>query len=118
MDMPASPFLPGTKIQYAWDSTSLGYLKTCPRLYQYHMIEGWVPKEESIHLRFGSEYHAAIQDYENSSAKGQSFDDALAYAVWQMLIRIRDWDPDPTLRPYPFKNTAQLLYLVLAYFDE
>jgi hypothetical protein len=30
-----SPFLPGTKIQFAWDSTSLGMLKTCPRLYQY-----------------------------------------------------------------------------------
>ena len=42
-----SPFLPATHIQYAWDSTSLGYLKTCPRLYQYIMIEGWQSQIES-----------------------------------------------------------------------
>jgi len=116
-EMPASPFLPGTKIQYAWDSTSLGYLKTCPRLYQYHMIEGWVPKDESIHLRFGSEFHSVIQDYENSRAKGQPFEDAVSYAIWQLLIRIKDWDPDPTLKAYSHKNKDQLIHLAVAYLD-
>src|SRR6266852_4036395 len=117
-DMPASPFLPGTKIQYAWDSTSLGYLKTCPRLYQYHMIEGWIPKEESIHLRFGSEYHQAIYDYEISRSMGLSFEDAVRNTVQLLLARIKDWDPDPTLRPFPHKNKDQLLYLTVAYMDE
>lgn len=117
-DMPASPFLPGTKIQYAWDSTSLGYLKTCPRLYQYHMIEGWVAKEESIHLRFGQEYHQAIQDYEFARVTGAPFEDALAIAVYQLICRIRDWDPDPMSRAYMHKNRAQLLHLVIAYLDE
>src|SRR6266581_3653382 len=116
--MPASPFLPGTKIQYAWDSTSLGYLKTCPRLYQYHMIEGWIPKEESIHLRFGSEYHQAIHDYEVMRAMGLTFEDALRTTVQNLLFRIKDWDPDPTLRPFPHKNKDQLLHLVVAYLDE
>ena len=116
--MPASPFLPGTKIQYAWDSTSLGYLKTCPRLYQYHIIEGWEPKEESIHLRFGSEFHQAIHDYEIQRAEGADFEGAVRYTVQQLLIRIRDWDPDPTLRPFPHKNKDQLLHLVVAYLDE
>jgi hypothetical protein len=115
--MPASPFLPGTKIQYAFDSTSLGYLKTCPRLYQYTMIEGWIPKDESIHLRFGSEFHSVIQDYENSRAKGQSFDDALVYAIWQLLIRIKDWDPDPTVKAFTHKNKDQLIHLAVAYLD-
>jgi hypothetical protein len=117
-DMPQSPFLPGTKIQFAWDSTSLGYLKTCPRLYQYHMLEGWVPKEESIHLRFGQEYHSAIQDFENLTAEGLPFDDACCETVRQLLLRIRDWDPDPTLKPYANKNKDQLLHLVVAYLDE
>ena len=45
-----SPFLPGTQIMYAWDSTALGLLKTCPRLYQYTIIEGWGSRDESIHL--------------------------------------------------------------------
>jgi hypothetical protein len=35
-----SPFLPGTHIQFAWNSTCLGLLKTCPRLYQYTVIGG------------------------------------------------------------------------------
>ena len=43
-----SPFLPGTKIQYALDSTSLGNFKTCPRLYYYTNILGWQPKEETM----------------------------------------------------------------------
>ena len=49
----ADPFLPGTYVQWAWDSTCLGLIKTCPRLYQYTMIDGYVAKGESIHLRFG-----------------------------------------------------------------
>jgi hypothetical protein len=115
--MPASPFLPGTHIQYAWDSTSLGYLKTCPRLYQYHMIEGWIPKEESIHLRFGTEFHQAMHDYEIAKASGMEFEDAVREVVLALLSRIQTWDPDPTLRPYSHKNKAQLLYLVVAYMD-
>ncbi len=115
--MPASPFLPGTRIQYAWDSTSLGYLKTCPRLYFYHMIEGWSPKDESIHLRFGGEYHKAIEDYDHARAGGMSFDDALAHTVQQLLIRIRDWDPDIGSRAGHYKNPTNLIQLVVDYLD-
>jgi hypothetical protein len=116
--MPDSPFLPGTKIQYAIDSTSLGYLKTCPRLYFYTVIEGWVPREESIHLRFGQEYHQAIYDYEVFRANGVDFEEAVRETVRLLLARIRDWDPDPTLKASVHKNKAQLLHLVVAYLDE
>lgn len=112
-----SPFLPDTNIQYAWDSTSLGYLKTCPRLYYYQMIEGWVPKDESVHLRFGSEYHTAIENYDKAIAQGMSFDDAVDVAVWQMLVNIRDWDPDPSTKAGHYKNPLTLLQLVVDYFD-
>ena len=117
-NMPQSPFLPGTKIQFAWDSTSLGYFKTCPRLYYYHMIEGWIPKDESIHLRFGQEYHSAIQDFENFRAAGLTFDHAACETIRKLLIRIRDWDPDPTVKAYANKNKDQLLHLVVCYLDE
>lgn len=116
--MPQSPFLPGTKIQFAWDSTSLGYIKTCPRLYQYHMLEGWVPKDESIHLRFGQEYHSAIQNFEGFKADGLSFDDACCETIRKLLLRIRDWDPDPTTKAYINKNKDQLIHLVVCYLDE
>src|SRR4029077_16909070 len=72
-----SPFIQGTNIQYAWDSTSIGYLKTCPRLYQYIMIEGWTGRGESIHLRFGIEYHKALEEYDRSRANGTTHEDAL-----------------------------------------
>src|SRR5882762_9733102 len=79
--LPDSPFLVGTKVQYAWDSTSLGYLKRCPRLYYYQMIQGWQPKEDNVHLRFGIEYHEALHRYEvlrSESLEGnQDHNDAL-----------------------------------------
>lgn len=64
MDAQVSPFIDGTKVQYAWDSTSLGWLKECPRKYQYHMLEGWSGRGESIHLEFGILYHGALESYE------------------------------------------------------
>src|SRR5215831_3394412 len=79
---PLSPFLPGTCIQYAWDSTSLGYLKRCPRLYEYHILLGYEEKEESIHLRFGIEVHASYADYEQIIATGASHDDAVCVTVF------------------------------------
>lgn len=111
-------FLPGTWIQTAWDSTSLGALKQCPRLYQYTIIEGWQPKDESIHLRFGQEYHQAIYDFEMAKAAGADFDEALRMTVQALLIRIHDWDPDPTLKAYPNKNRDSLVHLVVCYCDE
>src|SRR5277367_2399573 len=89
-----SPFLPGTKIQIAYDSTSIGYLKTCPRLYYYTMIEGWNARDESVHLRFGIEYHAALQDYDLSRAAGISHDDAVHDVIRETLLRTSDFDPD------------------------
>lgn len=116
--MPQSPFLPGTKIQFAWDSTSLSYLKTCPRLYQYHMLEGWQAKDENIHLRFGQEYHQAIQDYEICRAEGLDFETAVRQTVHQLLIRTDKWDVDHTHKPGNYKNAGSLLYMVISYLDE
>jgi hypothetical protein len=66
-----SPFLPGTKVQFAWDSTSLGWLKTCPRLYQYSMIEGWRSSAKSVHLEFGGLYHSGLEMYDKQRSLGR-----------------------------------------------
>lgn len=115
-EMP-SPFLPGTNIQYAWDSTSLGYLKTCPRLYQYHMIEGWQAKGESIHLRFGIEYHQALQDYDICKSTGITHDEALFDTVRALLLRIADWNPDPQRPSEEVKSKTNLVRTVIWYLD-
>lgn len=116
-----SPFLPGTNIQFAWDSTSLGLLKTCPRLYQYIMIDGWGDGEESIHLRFGQEYHTALQDYELFRADGQDHEEALFQTVRMVLIATWDVDTEKPWTPQgkatKWKNRASLLRTVIDYLD-
>lgn len=112
-EAPTSPYLPSTNIQYAWDSTSLGYLKVCPRLYQYSMIEGWSSREESVHLRFGIEYHTALQNYDLSRAAGITHDDAVHDTVRELSLRAADFDFD-----HKTKTRAGLLRTVIWYLDK
>lgn len=112
-----SPFLPGTSIQFAWDSTCLGYIKQCPRLYQYTIIEGWSPKDESVHLRFGSEYHQAIQEYDIERANGIPHDEAIRIAIRGIIERTSDWGVDETTKAGNYKNRKTLLQLCVDYFD-
>lgn len=108
-----SPFLQGTKIQFAWDSTSLGWLKTCPRLYQYNMIEGWRANEENDNLRFGIEYHQALQDYDISRCAGIPHEDAVYDVVRAVFTRIADWRPT-----HKHKNRYYLIRTVVWYLDQ
>src|SRR5260221_10852583 len=92
MTVARSQFLPGTKVQFAWDSTTLGAFKTCPRLYQYLYVDGWGSTEESVHLRFGSEYHHALENYARSRAVGINHEESLHDVIRQLLIDT--WDED------------------------
>jgi hypothetical protein len=112
-----SGYLPGTSIRYAWDSTTIGALKTCPRLYYLSIIEGWQPKNENIHLRFGIECHTALQSYDIRRALGDNHDDALASVVSDMIQRIEDWDPDRDTKAGNYKNPNTLLQLVIDWID-
>ena len=112
-----SPFLPDTFIQFAWDSTCLGLIKTCPRLYQYTMIDGYVGKGESIHLRFGQEYHQALQDYDIARAEGIDHEDAIHSAISELVRRTHDWSVDETVKPGKYKNRQTLVSLVVDYLD-
>lgn len=108
-----SHLLPNTEVQYAWDSTSLGALKRCPRYYYYTIIAGWDSPEESVHLRFGIEYHRALENYDISRAKGVKHDDAVFDAVRALLISVGDWDSD-----HKTKNRKSLLRTVIWYLDK
>lgn len=115
-----SPFLPGTKIQYAWDSTSLGYLKGCPRLYYYIMIEGWQAKGEGIHLRFGIEYHTALQHYDVYRAVGMEHEDAVREVVRELLIRTIDFHPSEEQygSAAKYKSRQNLVRTVIWYLEK
>jgi hypothetical protein len=108
-----SPFLPSTQIQFAWDSTSLGLLKECPRKYYLTMIEGWRGKGQSMHLTFGIEFHKALEEYDLHRAAGQDDEDATISAVTDLLIRTYGWETGDTK-----KNRDTLVRSVIWYLAE
>ena len=71
--------IPG--FQIAWDSTSLGSLKTCPRLYYYEIIRGLQPKAKPLPLIYGIHYHAALECFDKLLAQGTGHEDAVRGAV-------------------------------------
>lgn len=80
---PFSPTLP--TFQTTWDSTSLGWLKSCPQLYRYQMIDQWSPKSKGIHLAFGGWYASGVELYARRRAEGLSHDEAvLAMVAWAL----------------------------------
>jgi RecB family exonuclease len=108
-----SPFIPGTNIQFAWDSTSLEYLKRCPRLYYYKMIAGYTSNEEDVNLRFGGEFHQAMHEYQLMIADEIEHDEALFLTVKELLLRTDDWRPESK-----YKNREFLVRSVIRYLDK
>ena len=108
-----SPFLPNSKLQYAWDSTSLGWLKTCPRYYQLSMIEGWRSKRPSVHLIFGGHYASAMERYHKARAQNQDHASATRSTLRQLLTDTFGWQSDD-----PNKNRETLIRSVLWYLDK
>jgi hypothetical protein len=81
------------------------------------MIEGWSSKEESIHLRFGGEYHQALHDYDLSRAAGIPHDDSVHDVIRELLIRTADFKPDPDTKAGKYKSREALVRTVIWYLD-
>jgi hypothetical protein len=109
-----SPFF-----QLALDSTSIGAFKTCPRYYQYSIIEGWQPRELSVHLVFGLHFHSALERYDHLRFAGTPHLEALR-AVTRYVLELT-WDSAKS-RPWvsddPNKNRLTLLRSVVWYLDQ
>lgn len=78
-------FYEDSQYQFAWDSVSLGLLKECPRKYFYTLVQGYHPKTESIHLRFGILIHSALEHYDIYRVNGASHDEATDRVVEEAL---------------------------------
>ncbi len=74
-----SNVLPG--VQIAWDSVSLGVIKKCPRYYKLSIVDGWVGKGSSIHLRYGILYHRALEVYDHKTFEGMEHEAAIRFAL-------------------------------------
>ena len=106
-------------LQTAWDSTSLGALKKCPRYYQYNIVEGYTGRDTSAHLTFGIEYNNSLVTYHQSRAQGLDHETsvllALRYALehtWDEVLG-RPWTSDE-----PTKNRETLVRSVIWYLDQ
>lgn len=128
MEIPAelpSPFRAGTHHQWAWDSTSLGWLKECPRKYYYHMIEGYIGRGESVNLEYGILYHEALEAYEKYKFNGLNHDEAVRAVVRDVLTATwRDGKPWrasidlPTDDKTSLKSRENLVRTVVWYLDK
>lgn len=120
-----SPF-DDSGVQYAWDSTSLGLLKTCPRKYFLSMVLNWQPKRRSYHLSFGIYFHSAIEHYEKLMALGVDpetgevldpeplHEIAVRSAIRQALIDSWGYEPDPGKND---KTRYNLIRTLVWYFE-
>lgn len=100
-----SPTVPG--LQIAWDSTSLGLIKTCPRKYYYEMIEGWRSRGTILPLVFGIHYHKALESYDVAKAEGKSHEAALAIATRCALQIQEDTAEDISYMPRNSGDTTR-----------
>jgi hypothetical protein len=82
------------------------------------MIEGWSEKDTSVHLRFGIEYHKALEEYDDERLSGANHEDAVRAVVRNLLTRISDWHVDVSTRAGNYKNDKTLLSLVIDYLDK
>lgn len=78
-----SKLVPG--LQLAWDSTSLGLLKECPRKYYFSVICGYTSSNENMHLLFGEWYHKVLEKYDHARCEGLDHDAATYSAVGWLL---------------------------------
>jgi hypothetical protein len=105
--------------QIAWDSTSLGALKTCPRYYQYNILEGYVTKADNAHLKWGSAYNNALVTYNQSKANGMDHEQAMLEAVRYALTTTWDYVLDrPWASDEPVKTRVTLVRSVIWYLTQ
>jgi hypothetical protein len=51
-------------LQLAWDSVSLGHLKTCPYKYKLSVIEGWTFRVKPVKMAFGIAFHKLVETWD------------------------------------------------------
>jgi hypothetical protein len=73
------------QLQTIIDQTSLGEFKLCPRRYYYRIVEGWVPRQPSVHLQFGLLLHQGRETYERVRSQGADHQTALRETVRDIL---------------------------------
>lgn len=109
-----TPFLPDSSVQWAWDATSLGLFKECPRKYYYRMVCGYTPHGDRVHLTFGQFYHTALEEYDHACTfDGADHDEGVRRALRKALEISFGWESDN-----PNKNRDTLIRSIVWYLDK
>ncbi len=97
-----------TGFQFAWDSTSLGNLMTCPRKYQYQNLLGYQSPTKSVHLVFGGHYAKALERFHKFSAAPHnlSVDEATDEVLRLLLLETWEYELDAEGQPIPGTGQA------------
>lgn len=107
------------QLQIAWDSTSLGLLKECPRKYQLSIRFGYVTRFENTHLTWGRIYHSALELYDRLRAKGFDFDSAQREALRHVLVETWDFNlKRPWASDFNQKTRETLARAVIWYLEK
>ena len=123
-NMPDIPNLPTNtsfstllpNLQLAWDSVSRGALKTCPRFYQYVIINGYTSKYENTHFFFGIGFHGGLELYDRKRAQGFSHKQSLFFSIRYIIEYTWDYNRKrPWLSDEPTKNRETLIRAVIWY---
>lgn len=86
------------RLQKVWDSTSLNALGSCPRFYQYTILEGW--GESSVHLEFGILLHNSLDVYSRARLRGATRDEAQLEAVTFAFTQSGEYDEHGVWTPW------------------
>ena len=66
--------IPGTQLQYIYDSTSIKLLQGCLRRYNFKFLQGWAEQEVPTALAFGRDLHTCLETYHKCRAYGLNFE--------------------------------------------
>lgn len=115
LDGETSPFTP-SGLQWAWNSTSIGAYKKCPKYYEYSIIRGLRKTDESVHLKFGGHYATALEHYHKHVALGLEKEDALLAVVHEAMRDTWDRDTGAWISNHA-KNRETLVRSIIWYID-
>lgn len=85
-----STMLPG--FQTAWDSTSLGELKVCPRKYFLGQVMSLRSRNEATPLTFGIYYHFGLEQYDRFRAAGSEHEEAVLLTVRALAVKMAEYE--------------------------
>jgi len=109
-------------LQMAWDSTSIGVLKECPRKYFYTIVLGRQTREDNVHLTFGQHYHRALEIYDHHKSRGLSHEEAqleaVRYCYEATIVRLPSGKWRPWISDDTNKNRFTLLRSVVWYLEQ